>query len=306
MRADLLQPHAAINDPAVSDHPPRVAKSLPSDRRILQRLVIDEGPTDVLATSSTGVIAVVDVETTGFDSDRDSIIELAVRRVRHDAEGRITQIGHPFSWLQDPQRNLSNEIVSLTGLTNEQLAGQSIDRSAACQILDGAAVIVAHHAKFDRPFVEKLLPDIAAKPWACSCVEIDWPTRGFANGRKLGCLCCQAGWFFDAHRGSADVDAVIAMLGHADGSGRTALAELLETAGTPGWRVQAFKAPFERKDILKAHGYRWNANLGCWWREIAGDQRAEEETWLAEQVYDTSAAGHPQWTPIDWTVRHAA
>ncbi len=41
--------------------------------------------------------------------------------------GRITKLDRPYSWLEDPGQPLEPEIVLLTGLTDEQLAGCVID-----------------------------------------------------------------------------------------------------------------------------------------------------------------------------------
>ena len=67
---------------------------------------------------------------------------------------------------------------------------------------------IAHHADFDRKFVERRLPDAKGLAWACSCHEIDWQAAGF-RGVGLGWLLAQAGYFFNgAHRAGADVAAV--------------------------------------------------------------------------------------------------
>jgi DNA polymerase III epsilon subunit-like protein len=126
--------------------------------------------------------------------------------------GVIVKVDRPHAWLQDPGAPLDKEIAALTGLTDADLAGQTIDDAAATKLLKSAAVVIAHHAAFDRRFVERRLPEASGLAWACSCHEIDWQAAGFA-GKGLGWLLAQAGYFFNgAHRAGADVDAVIALL----------------------------------------------------------------------------------------------
>lgn len=135
----------------------------------------------------------VDVETTGLDRESDKIIELAVQRFRFDELGRIIQIGTPRVWREDPGRALDPRFTRLTGLTDELLAGQIIDDVAAAEILTSGDIIVAHNAAFDRPFVDRRLPAVAGRPWACSMAEVDWLDLGF-DGRALGYLVTQCGW----------------------------------------------------------------------------------------------------------------
>ena len=278
------------------------------DIRFVRRLAIEAGPTGEGDPNARSVGVVVDVETEGMDASTDAIIEIALRRFLYDGAGNITRIDRCYSWRQDPGRSLRKEIVRLTRITDDDLKGQFIDEVSATTILNSASVVIAHNAKFDRAFVERRLPDAAGRPWACSCNEIDWLERGF-DGRVLGYLLMQAGWFHDGHRADADVDATIAILRHRDGQGRTALAELLDTAGRPTWRVRARGAHFDVKDHLRVRGYRWDPAGKVWWREVADAERADEEFWLAANIYKLEARpSHtgPGVDRIDWHSRHAA
>ena len=89
--------------------------------------------------------------------------------------------------------------MRITGITDHDLIGRRIDDRVANDIISSADIVIAHNAAFDRPMVEKRLTALPIKQWACSCVEIDWAAAGF-EGRSLGWLCAQAGWFYDAHR----------------------------------------------------------------------------------------------------------
>lgn len=255
------------------------------NHRVLRQLEIREGFTSrELAATSTSVGLVLDVETTGTDPSRDLVIELAMRRFRFDERGRIVKIDQMWCWREDPGIALPEEIVRLTGITDADVSGQMIDDGTASRLMRSADIIIAHNAAFDRKFVEKRLPGIAGLAWACSCKEIDWPAAGF-DGRSLGWLLAQAGWFHAAHRASNDVDAVIALLRHEVAEGRTALMELMESTACPTVRVDAVGADFRVKDDLRARGYRWNAADRVWWKEIQASQLAEEECWLGRHVY---------------------
>ncbi|MBT0669252.1 DNA polymerase III subunit epsilon [Novosphingobium profundi] len=245
----------------------------------------------------------VDVETTGLDHETDAIIELAIQRFRFDEAGHIVQVGQPRVWREDPGRELDPRITQLTGLTDEVLKGQSIDADTAVEILASADLIVAHNAAFDRPFVDKRLPAIAGKAWACSLAEPDWLDLGF-DGRALAHLVAQCGWFYEGHRAENDILALIYLLAHALPDGRTVLGDLLARSQRPSFRVNAVDAPFEAKDRLKAHGYRWNAALRFWSREIPETERAAEEAWLKAEVY--TGHGAPAFLPVSACERYKA
>lgn len=253
--------------------------------RILEKIDIRPGVTrlgDLDGHTTTALV--VDVETTGLDPAKDVVIELAMRRFRYDDRGIIVEIGRGWTWREDPGFPLSPEIISLTGLTDADLASQFIDDDVVLKIIGEADLIIAHNASFDRPMLEKRLPSMPGRPWACSCEQIDWQTAGF-EGRKLGYLAMQAGWFFDGHRALNDVDAVIQLLQHEDTDGASLLYQLDENALADSHLIEAVGSAFDTKDVLRARGYRWNPDERVWWREVSDNQLLAEQAWLATDIY---------------------
>jgi DNA polymerase-3 subunit epsilon len=90
---------------------------------------------------------------------------------------------------------LPTEITKLTGITDDMVAGQSIDMAALQALIEPADLLIAHKAGFDRPFCEAFSHLFSAKAWACSNCEIDWSLRGY-EGTKLGYLLGQAGYLY--------------------------------------------------------------------------------------------------------------
>ena len=259
------------------------------DVRILRRLEVKEGFTGQGADEGASVCAVVDVETTGLDIELDAMIQFAMRRFRFDAEGVITRIGACHSFLEDPGRPIPVEITRLTGIADADVVGHSFPNGKIEWALNHVDIVVAHNASFDRKWIEKRFTGALRLPWGCSMEDVPWQRRGF-DGRKLGFLGVQCGFFYDAHRAEVDVDAVVALLGHrfAD-DGRTALDVMMENARADTWLITAVGAAFEVKDRLRARGYRWNAPRKVWAKEVRDDERLAEEFWLAAHVYSAEA-----------------
>ncbi|WP_242095381.1 3'-5' exonuclease [Sphingomonas sp. CROZ-RG-20F-R02-07] len=256
--------------------------------RVLHPLNLPDGPTGDGVGRGPHVGIAVDVETTGLDPSTGKVIELALRRFRYDADGFVTDIDRAYEWREDPGEPLSEEIGILTGLTDADLAGREIDEGAATRLLRSASFVVAHNSGFDRTWVEQRLPDAAGLAWCCSMRQVDWRAREF-DGRVLGYLLLQHGYYHCGHRASADVDALIQMLRHRDANGRTALAEMIERGSQPTWLVRATGAHFDVKDMLRARGFRWDGERKVWAKEVADEELVPTQFWLAGHVYSATA-----------------
>ena len=243
----------------------------------------------------------IDVETTGLRPDSDDIIELAMVPFDYDRlTGQVLEVFEPFSALNDPGRSIPRAVVELTGITDDDVRGQSIDRTEMARVVNESDLLIAHNAGFDRPFVERFDDVFAAKPWACTVADINWAAEG-VRGAKLDYLAMSYGFFFQSHRASEDCIAAVSLLAQPlPRSGVPALANLLANASRSTWRFEATGAPFEAKDLLKARGYRWNAGARFWWRDVPDERRQEEHDWLASEVFKRKPVPEPrQFTAYD-------
>ena len=212
----------------------------------------------------------------------DVIIELGlVKALFSPTAHRLVSIERIVSAYEDPGKPITPFITELTGITDDMVRGKRIDETMVAGFLDDAVLIVAHNAAFDRPFFEKRFRGFEEKKWACSLVGIDWNGLGFKN-LKLEELVLKSGYFYEAHRACIDCLA-LAWLLHCQPD---AFASLLKQAEKRTVTVQAFGAPFEAKDELKARAYRWHDGTTGpnrhWWKEIAEEELAEEKAFLDE------------------------
>jgi DNA polymerase-3 subunit epsilon len=234
----------------------------------------------------------VDVETTGLDFASQKIIELAIRPfIYREDTGEILVVQEGYSGLQDPGEPLSEEISEITGLTDAMLKAQAIDWSKVQACVQSVDLIIAHNAKFDRPFIDRVVPKSKEKLWACSFAQVDWRAKGF-EVQKLGILAMYHGFFVDAHRAMNDVNAMIYLLSLRDQkTEKPYLSELLENSARESVVIYAEGSPFETKDTLKSNGYRWNNEKRTWFRTIYSDELAREVQWLEENIYSRKFTG---------------
>ncbi|KXV14700.1 DNA polymerase III subunit epsilon [Acetobacter malorum] len=231
----------------------------------------------------------LDLETTGLDAAFDEIIEIGMVPFAYTLDGGLIGVLPTFSRLREPSVPVPPRITELTGLTQDMLAGHSIAPEEVADFSADASLVIAHNAAFDRPFIEAFCPAFAEKPWACSMADVPWDEAGF-EGRKLGYLATQAGFFFEGHRATDDCLASLALLGYCGfPEGRSALSYLLDRARSVWVRIWATQAPFESKDTLKARGYRWNDGMDgrpkAWFIDLPPEKREEEETFLRDEIY---------------------
>jgi DNA polymerase-3 subunit epsilon len=255
--------------------------------RVLRRLQ----PRSVIQANSgsvTRVAALVDVETTGLDHERDEIVELAMVKFTYGADGTIYGIGKTYERFNQPGRPLSPAITKLTGITDQMVAGKTLDSSEITAFLEDVDLVVAHNAAFDRRFLERSCESFLHKPWGCSMSQVDWREEGY-EGTKLGYLAAAAGFFYDRHRAAADCLAAIELLAlPLPASGATGMRRLLDNARTPTWRIWAERAPFELKDLLKVRGYRWNAGgtgPKSWYIDVRDEAKESEIAYLRAEIY---------------------
>ena len=184
-------------------------------------------------------------------------------------------------------------------MTDDDVRGERIDVDAASALIALSSLIVAHNARFDRPFIERVLPAARARPWACTRAEIPWTTEGFPR-QALHCLLCAYGVYArDRGRALADCEAGVWLLTQRlPLSGEPVLAVMRRQALAPTVRLWAIRAPFPAKDALRARGYRWMPRM--WngigrsrWTEVEPDELESEFAWLREKVYGPMWAYSP-------------
>ena len=151
-------------------------------------------------------LAVLDVETTGLDSSVDRVIEVGI--VRFEGGEVVDRYGQ----LIEPERDVPEEVVKLTGIQPEQLQGQPTFASVAADVLNRleGAIVVAYNLSFDKGFIGAELERCGRKwPGVSELAPLVF-VRQLHKGqgsKKLGAAAARMGLeLTDAHRAVNDAE----------------------------------------------------------------------------------------------------
>lgn len=171
--------------------------------------------------------AYIDCETTGLDPVRHELIELAMVLFAYEpTTGEVVGVVEEYTGLREPKVRTTATARQIHGITYDMVRGKQLDTDKVNSMLDQAAIVIAHNAKFDRSFVSRLFPLAKTKLWYCSMAGIHWTSKGFPSRRLQSLLEHHGIAVGEAHRALDDARAAVILLAQRR-SGRTYLAELL-------------------------------------------------------------------------------
>jgi len=223
---------------------------------------------------------VVDVETTGLDSSVDQIIEIGVLEFMM-LEGKPASISRMYGGLQDPGVPISAEIEKITGISSHHVIGQNVDWNLVASMMGRAKIVIAHNMEFDRGFIRARRELKELNPhWGCSIRHVDWKAKG-AGSLSLNYLAADHGFINPfPHRALFDCATTFRLIAsHLD--------ELIPTSYLKSYRIDALNSPFEKKDVLKEQGYRWDSQRRVWHKTILESQLDKEREFLEKDIYLT-------------------
>lgn len=233
--------------------------------------------------------AIIDLETTGLDPRTDEIIEIGTLIVTFTNEDGFIALNYTDNQLQQPRTPISEEITKITGITNEEVAGKSIEWQQIATQLADVDLIICHNAYFDRNFMELQTPEhfselIKSKAFGCSSRGVKWSALGY-EGAKLEYLNLKMGYFYDGHRALVDCWATLNLFVQRP----DAFDELKQSVRQKEILICAINAPFDKKDHLKQRNYHWSDGSGTlpksWWTTIPEDLLEAELDYLKDEIY---------------------
>ena len=103
-------------------------------------------------------IVVFDTETTGIQHKTDEIIEIGIMQASFGADRAVPEREEDLLIRLTPGKTLPPFISNLTGITDEMLCTQGVDKAEVCRILEpfftgGRTLLAAYNAQFDLCFL---------------------------------------------------------------------------------------------------------------------------------------------------------
>lgn len=259
------------------------------DYQVLKRVPMEFTPKFASPSAKVFVATIIDLETMGMDATQHEIIEMGLLCFLFTNEDGILEIKHQYNALNDPCKPIPAEITRITGISNEEVAGKTIDWDFVLQVLKESHLILCHNAQFDRNFLELQTPApiqkiICSLPFACTIKDINWKERSYESS-KLDYLNWKLGYFYDGHRAIFDCWATLNLLLRETG----AFDELKHNVRKKQTLICAENAHFDKKDLLKSRNYRWSDGANklpkCWWTVVDSDLLQDEKSWLDAEIY---------------------
>jgi DNA polymerase-3 subunit epsilon len=196
---------------------------------------LDRGSVVRRANAELGTACFLDVETTGFSSRTDEVVELAMVLFEFSYNaGEIRRVIDSYCGLREPGVPIHPGAMRVHGLTMDDLRGKQLDNERVHAILSDSHFLIAHNSSFDRPFVCRLFKQAAHIPWACSCKDIRWHTHGYSSAKLQELIRAHNIRTTQTHRAMDDVSDAIELLKRHSPSGNTFFAELLGAAQADG------------------------------------------------------------------------
>lgn len=246
--------------------------------------------------------AFINIETTGLDASVHEIIQLSILPFTYALETNdLTSVGPLENQYQQPKsaNGIPENVTLHHGITNDMVQSAEFELDKLEAILKEADLLIAHHARFVRPFLEKLLPLTEKKPWACLKQDVPWLQEGILR-ENLEHLTTTYGYFYNPYDPSEKTIAAVNLLtGQLPRSEDRVLAALRRSAGKITRRITVTPHDRSHANDFKARRYTWSDGREAhhpkgWWKDIPEDEYETEIQWLRTNVFNEP---HDTFTP---------
>lgn len=202
-------------------------------------------------------LLLLDTETTGLPEDQGELCEVGMvlwsvpHRAIISASSRLVAV----------TGTCTKTAEGVHGITDAMLAeAKPLDDGVMLAAVQRADAVVAYNAEFDRQW---FAPEVQQHRWLCAMDDFTYPRGG--GGKSLMAVALAHGvGITRAHRALDDCFTMAALLERACELGMDIEAALARACG-PKFKYAA-EVSFQRNQLAKDRGFRWDPNTKTWWR----------------------------------------
>ena len=216
-------------------------------------------------------VAILDTETTGVDSAKDRIVEVAVVLWSVEHGCVLTAWSDLIAADGNPAEHVNRIPGAALKARGRSLAYVMELTAAYCGQADA---IVAHNGSFDRGFLTAA-GYTSALPWICTLEDVEWPRPSSSQALIAIALAHDVG-IVQAHRALADCMMIARLFERVTELGHSPKA-MLERGLRPKRLYEALVS-FADKDLAKAASFRWKEY-----------QPGQKNKWLRRMVPEDAA-----------------
>lgn len=214
-----------------------------------------------------GRLLIVDTETTGLEPGHHQCIEVGALLFDVPHRAVLSQVSFLLPCQTNDAEAINGIAAAVTRLSQPWPQALAYFQT----LVDGADVVLAHNAAFDRQwFGHGHLPSIE-KPWLCSMEDLRWPSernlRATPSVRDLALAYGVPVWA--AHRALTDCIYLAQVFERCDDL------EGLLAAGLEPRQLYRAQLPYEERHRARQAGFRWNDPVPkAWSRRLSAREAA--------------------------------
>ncbi len=252
----------------------------------------------------------VDAQAGGVDSEHAPLLEVAALPVTIGrVDGHVYRVGRPCVMFNDAGTSVPDAVVRRTGITDRMVRGHKLSPAPFAAMIAQCDAVIAFNAAFDRPLLERYIPQFETVPWLCAYSEIDWTAHGLLDG-SLESLCARhAKIYLPVRRSVAHVDAMLDLVTAPWQDGTLPIVSLFDAGRKMRALIWAPNTRFEANDALRDRLYRFHQckTLGRgWYAYISPAAVTDEMKWLGQTIYGGRLPTNVRAVPVGARIRHAS